>query len=77
MFQVKLKGNPTVYPSTFLELRIDGVKKYIETEKTLKDLITKYDVEEIEVYVKNKYYPLYNCYYKQQEMVWLVEGAEA
>ena len=76
MFETKLKGDTKTYPSSFVELRIDGVKRYVETEATLINVINKYEVEELEVMIKGKYYPLYNCYYKSQQMLWLLEGIE-
>ena len=75
-FELKLKGDTRTYPTNVIELLTNGIPCKITTEATLLTIIEKYEVEELEVKVKNKYYPLYNCYYKGLQDLWLVEGVE-
>jgi len=76
MFEVKVKGNTTTYPQKSIELQINYRTVTVDDEKTLITIMEKYEPEQLYIKVKNVFLPLYNCYYKALQDVYLCEGVE-
>ena len=74
MFELKIKGNPMVYSSDKLELKVRGNKTTVYDEDALQNIIAKNEHDEMEVLVKGKYRKVFNIYFKSLQWFWVAEG---
>ena len=74
MFTLKLKGNPKTEKTNELKLKINGNVKTITNEKYLSQVLTKFEIDDIMIYIEDTWRRTWNLYFKDFTQSWLCEG---
>jgi len=74
IFTLKLKRKNKTERVSQVELKLKDNLKIVNTEQSMKDILNKYEIEDIKVNIDGKFYPIWNLYFKDFTQSFIVEG---